>query len=104
MRKRVKEFIESNYIDSAPVNLDHFNHSNLMEFWFITNRLGWDMARYLFPERPKGYVSATRDLGHYAANKAAMMSCWNEGNITGSDCYEQICKNIWDRLPKYARW
>lgn len=88
------------------INLDGFpNAATLWEFWKATNRLRpLTTAKALFPSRPKGYVRVTKDLGHYAANKATAMGLRQEGRIDTALMYERICESIYDRLPGYARW
>jgi len=74
----------------------------LIQFWYASSR-GWGLARELFPDRPMGYVNATCDLGHYAANRAAMLSCASREEDQGVRCYALICQMVYRRLPAYAR-
>jgi hypothetical protein len=74
-----------------------------MGVWAAINRGPVRVARTWFPERPKGYVTATYNLGHYAANKAAAMSCRQRGDINAASVYETICDGIYSRLPDFAR-
>ena len=62
------------------------------------------IGRIMFPNRPKGYVRATRNLAHYAYNKATAMRCRLKGDITAALMYEAICERIYNNLPEYARW
>lgn len=103
MRKTVQTVIEKMGLEPGAPNLDGYFQDDLMDFWNVS-RFGWDMARFLFPDRPKAYVSTTCDLGHYAANKATAMRCREEGDISGATTYESICESIYNRLPEYARW
>lgn len=61
-------------------------------------------GRIMFPDRPKGYVAATRNLGHYAWNKATAMQCRSRGDVIGATNYEAICERIYGRLPEFAKW
>lgn len=61
-------------------------------------------ARDMFPMRPAGYVKATRDMAHYAWNKAAAMRCRSRGDVMGATLYEGICDRIYEGLPEFARW
>lgn len=86
-------------------NLDGQSVDWLMAFWHMTYIGGWAPARFLFPDRPKGYVGVTRALGNYAANKATAQGCREKGNISGALVYERIADTIYERdLPDYARW
>ncbi len=86
-------------------NLDGVDPAELWEFWQATNSVRpIRMARRLFPDRPKGYVSVTRDLGCYASNRATAMKCRVEGKISIAQDYETICDRIYSRLPEYAKW
>ncbi len=89
----------------AAPNLDGVHQDELWEFWQATNSVRpIVMARRLFPDRPKGYVAVTRDLGNYAANRATAMKCRLEGQIDTALMYESICERIYQRLPDYAKW
>lgn len=86
------------------LNLDSMEEGDLTEVW---KRIHWapvKTARELFPERPKGYVTATRNLGYYAINKATAMSCRCQGDIPAAQVYEKICESIYIELPWWARW
>lgn len=87
-----------------PHELDSSNTEDLMSFWLLTYTQPSRTARKLFPDRPNRYVTTTRDLGHYAANKASAQSCRLRGDIPAAVAYESICESIYKRLPDYARW
>ena len=91
---------------SGSPNLDGMNADDVREFAVVATRgiRPIALARKLFPSAPKGYVRATRDLGHYAWNKFTAMTLREEGKIEGASSYERICDGIYDRLPKYAKW
>jgi hypothetical protein len=88
---------------SAP-NLDCMNHDDLMNVWQRFTYHPIREGRKLFSERPKGYSSAARNLGHYAVNKSTAMSCRERGDIQAALIYEKICDNIYQDLPAFARW
>ena len=88
---------------SAP-NLDAMERDELMMFWNRSDKHPVDTARGLFPAQYGGYVTATKDLGHYAANKAAAMLCRSTGDINSALMYEGICERIYDSLPNFAQW
>lgn len=92
--------------DTGAPNLDGASCSDdLMKFWtWAQNCHPVITGRRLFPERPKGYVTATRDLGAYAANKATAMTAREAGSIRSAQCYETICDTIYADLPQWARW
>lgn len=87
------------------VNLDclSIDGQDLIVWWRDHSR-GVNCARALFPDRPKGYVHATRDLANYASNKGTAMLCRSRGDISGAQSYEAICNRIYSQLPAYARW
>src|SRR5215469_17618263 len=63
---------ELSVVTAENLNLDcSINPDWLWAFWNRTNSVRpISFARQLFPNVPKGYVRATKDLGNYAANKA----------------------------------
>jgi hypothetical protein len=85
-------------------NLDGHDPEWLMTFWHMTYIGGWAPARFLFPDRPTGYVNATHALGNYASNKATAMGLRAKGDIGGALAYERICDAIYEQIPEYARW
>jgi len=91
--------------DSNVPNLDAMDPKALLEFWFTTNRVRpIRTARAIFPACPQEYVRATKDLGHYASNKATAMHCRMRGDISTASMYEDICERIYQKLPAFARW
>lgn len=86
------------------INMDAIPQDDLMMIWHGIYCHPVRMARILFPDRPKGYVRATCDMGHYASNKATAMGCRLRGEINSALTYEGICESIYSRLPEYARW
>lgn len=88
------------------LNLDSYiDPQDLWEIWKRTSTVRpIAFARQLFPLAPSGYVRATKNLGHYAANKATAMQCRLRGEIQSALMYEGICDRIYDQLPEYAKW
>lgn len=89
-------------------NLDAMSYDELWQFWkdcgmssVLCPRI---IARAIFPEQPKGYVSTAKTLSHYAVNKATAMKCRLEGKIPAALVYEDICDKIYSDLPEYAKW
>lgn len=76
----------------------------LMVFYGVVHEHPVKTAKRLFPTRPRGYVTATVDLSHYACNKAVGINERLKGNIQTAEIYEKICENIYKNLPQYARW
>lgn len=72
--------------------------------WHQAHATSVSAARTLFPDKPKGYVRATRELAAYAANKGAAMNCRLRGDIVTAMQYEKICERAYDKLPAFARW
>lgn len=88
-----------------PANLDAMTPEALWEWsTFCRQVRPLGAARALFPGRPKGYVTATKDLGNYAINKAVAMKERLAGRIQSAKIYEAICDRIYARLPDYARF
>ena len=85
-------------------NPDGMDADALWDFWKQTQQSCRQTARRLFPDRPRGYVRATADLGNYAADKATALRQRAQGDIPTAQTYETICERIYDRLPDYARW
>ena len=86
------------------MNLDGIDKD---ELWHLHNLLRQHPvaeARRWFPDRPRGYVAATRTLEHYAANKATAMKLRAEGNVATAMVYEAICERLYKQLPEFARW
>lgn len=94
----------SNGYEPGAPNLDAQPRDELLSFDGYCRGLPVKTARQLFPERPDGYVRATRDLGNYASNKAAAMYCRERGDTIGAQNYETICERIYKKLPPFARW
>lgn len=87
------------------MNLDTMDQDELWAFWSITKGVRPIAgARNAFPERPKGYVTAFKNLGHYAANKATAISLRRCGSIARALTYERIADSIYQELPAFARW
>ena len=87
------------------INLDCMEHTELMAFWSTTNSVRpIKAAREAFPSRPKGYVTAFKNLGHYASNKATAINCRLQGKINVALMYERIANHIYSELPAFARW
>ena len=82
------------------LNLDSESPESLMAFWSRTNSVRpIAFARQLFPDCPRGFVRATKDLGYYASNKATAMSCRLRGDINAALMYEEICDRLYRQLP-----
>jgi hypothetical protein len=91
---------------ATDLNLDSMERDQLIDF--AARFVGHGVrpiraAKELFPEQPKGYVQATRDLRNYAWNKATAMACRLEGKIDTAIAYENICDRIYNELPEYAK-
>lgn len=92
-------------VDTAmDLNLDNEDSATLMSFWARTNSVRpIAFAKQLFPNREKGYVAATKSLGHYASNKATAIDCRLRGDIPAALMYESICDRIYRELPAWAK-
>lgn len=89
-------------------NLDDQSEEDLRNFWYACQRNTKDMARLMFPKqkqrKKRKARRAVRDLGRYAINKCAAMSCRTHGSIQGALAYEKACELAYDDLPAWARW
>lgn len=91
--------------ESNVPNLDAMEPDELMAFWKRYHRVGGKAARELFGDDigATGYVTAARNLAHYASNKATAIQCRLRGDITTAIMYERICDDIYARLPSFAK-
>ena len=87
------------------MNLDAIqDQKELRELWMRFKTHPVREGRLLFPDRPKGYVSATYDLANYAINKSVAIGCRLNGKIDTALKYEADCDLIYEGLPDYAKW
>lgn len=85
-------------------NLDSMSEKELMAFWMkYQNHQKRTDAKALVGDR-KGYTRLAAQLGAYAINKATAMGCRLKGDISAALVYEQICDNIYKKLPADLRW
>lgn len=82
-------------------NFDTMNHDDLMSFWM---RHQHGRGRKLLGLTGKGSVNTTGSLAHYAANKAAAITCRLRRDIQAALVYETICDNIYSSLPTEVKW
>lgn len=59
-------------------------------------------ARFLFPNRPTGYVNDTKNIRSYCWNRLTAMQCFKERRV-GWVTYVGICAEIYMALPSTAR-
>lgn len=85
-------------------NLDAFMTDNALWSFYKESKCGRELAKFLFPHKPAGYTVATKNLGHYACNKAVAMRLRNDGKVDTAMMYDTICEHIYGRLPEWARW
>jgi len=76
----------------------------LVDFWSAVHRHPVLVGRYLFPTRPKGYVSATETLGAMAMAVATSRKLRRKGDIRGALVYEGHTDIYYDSLPKFVRY
>lgn len=77
------------------LNLDKMDPDGLMAIWDKSQRVAF--ARLLFPDMPKGYVRATKNIGHLAANLASAKK------YPRNTEYQRTAFDIWHRLPGWAK-
>lgn len=85
-------------------NLDAMCRDDLMEFWSKFNRPSRKDAEKLIGDTRRGYTVLAGRLAAYAANKAAEMRCREAGKMGGAESYNNICDNIYNRLPQDLKW
>ena len=85
-------------------NLDTLDADELWAIWQNTKTHPVKTARKWFPDRFQGYVTATRDIGHYACNKAIATKERLKGDIRNATYYDAICDRIYDRIPQQFLW
>jgi hypothetical protein len=98
------EKVEKNELLNIADLMESGDREALMLFWARTHQHPVKTARKLFPTKPRGYVTATVDLSHYASNKSTAIQCRLTGQIQAALIYETICENIYKTLPSFARW
>lgn len=103
-RCKLCQKVEENSLVCVAELMESQDREALHLFWYKTHQHPVKTARKLFPTRPRGYVTATVDLGHYASNKSTAIQCRLTGNIQAALVYEKICETIYKILPDYARW
>jgi hypothetical protein len=82
------------------VNIDLMTNEELTTFYNRVRLHPRKTARELFPDAPSGFVTATKDLAHYAINKATALDCRDNAE---RDKYTLICAFIREKcLPDYA--
>lgn len=86
------------------IDLESQDKDQLMVIYDTIRNNPVKVARQQFPKRPRGFVTVTKDLGHYACNRAVAINCRLKGEIQTAQIYETICDQIYDRLPQWARW
>ena len=90
--------------ETGAPNLDAMPRDELRAFAKRIKEAPGIQAATLFPARPVGYLTATRDLRTYAEHKALAMSHRERGLIASALHYESYCESLYNRLPAFARW
>jgi hypothetical protein len=91
-------------VTAMDLNLDSETSEDLMHFWQRTNSVRpISFAKQLFPTIPKGFIAATKNLGHYASNKATAQNLRLRGDVQTAMMYENICDRIYNELPEWAK-
>lgn len=86
----------------STAELNRLSKDELMKVWSYIHRHPIRAARELFPKRPPKYVTATRNYGAYASNRAAMLGCKERNDEPGTEVYQFICDRLKDSLPLWA--
>jgi hypothetical protein len=95
--------------------IDEMNYDQCWRIWSAINNAPVKAARALFPHRPPQYVTVTKLIGSYAANKGTALGLANKRTfqiahqgIDGVDInerikvYDDIAAEIWCRIPAWA--
>lgn len=80
-----------------------WKRDELMSFWACINFSPVTCARALFPDRGKGYITATRALGNYASNLAARERCRERGDKNGVSVYQHSMDGCEDGFIFFTR-
>ena len=100
----VQQLVDEKGILNLLEIMESQNKDALWVFWELVHNHPKKLAVRLFPTKPRGYVTATVDLSHYACNKSVAINERLKGNIQVAQVYEKICENIYKILPDFARW
>jgi hypothetical protein len=92
------------YLAQFIANPDGLLEETLEELAVGINNHPVKFARAAFPDRPRGWIEATKDIANYCWNKLTAMRCRKEGHINRAMMYEEICDKIYKELPEYAKW
>jgi len=86
-------------------NLDAMPEQDL---WELTQSAKHKSTRHcaevVFPDKPRGFTTAYRQLMTYAELKEQAMRWRRIGKITSAMQNEDQCERIYNRLPDYAKW
>tara|TARA_R100000951_G_C2614481_1_gene172299 strand:+ start:315 stop:593 length:279 start_codon:yes stop_codon:yes gene_type:complete len=87
-------------------NLDALDSADLLSYArrYEVKGLPRAAAALLIGDRRKGYTLIARNVGHYARNAHVARECRIRGDIQAAQNYENICENIYARLPADLRW
>lgn len=84
-------------------NLDTMSAEELHAFWDKYQRPTRVNAAALVG-KIRGYVTLTKDLAHYAINRATSLECRARGDTESAQIYERVADNIYQRIPPRCGW
>lgn len=84
--------------------LDSLDISDLHNFCVEHQHVTRAQATAFFPDKPKGYVRAAKDVVNYAWNRYTGMLLRLEGDVDTAFTFERISETIYADLPKFARF
>lgn len=85
-------------------NLDEMTEQELRQLFRDTFQRRLETARKFFPDRPKGYSKAAKEIGTYAYAKATALRLRDVGETHRAEKQEAYCKLIYLRMPVQFRW
>jgi hypothetical protein len=98
-------YVRDSWCDiEAPVNLDCTSAADLAAFHRKFRNAGRTRAAELFPDRPNGFIAATRALADYASRIHSAMMVRERGETALAAAYESGADSVYASLPPYARW
>lgn len=83
--------------------IDEIDHKTCWKLWTQIHFSPVKTARKLFPMRPPLYVSVTKSIGGYLANKGTALGLPGKDRKRRRDMYIGIAAGIYTRIPQWGR-
>lgn len=88
----------------GPPNLDRMPLSDVIGFFNLAVGNAADVARMIFPRRPRTGPHAVELLTGYAFGKALSILARRDGRFSEALVIEGHCEIIFLDIPRFARW